>query len=133
MYVLLNMEKSTKLWVGIVIAVVIIFGAYKAFGDTVSGPGPYDEFAQCLTDAGAEFYGAYWCPHCANQKALFGSSIKYVNYIECDPRGDHAQPALCEEKGITGFPTWIFADGSRASGERPLAELAFKTGCELPQ
>jgi hypothetical protein len=39
--------------------------------DTPAEPGPFDEFAQCITDSGAVFYGTEWCSHCKNQKALF--------------------------------------------------------------
>ncbi|MFQ5851026.1 MAG: vitamin K epoxide reductase family protein [Candidatus Binatia bacterium] len=30
--------------------------------------------AEHLTKGGAKFYGAYWCPHCENQKRIFGAS-----------------------------------------------------------
>ena len=42
-----------------------------------------DDFAKCLTQKSVVMYGAYWCPHCQAQKKLFGSSFKYVNYVEC--------------------------------------------------
>jgi thiol-disulfide isomerase/thioredoxin len=35
-----------------------------------TSPGKYDEFAKCLTDNGAKFYGAFWCPHCQAQKKM---------------------------------------------------------------
>jgi thiol-disulfide isomerase/thioredoxin len=35
-------------------------------------PGELDEFAECLKSKGAVFYGAFWCPHCQDQKKLFG-------------------------------------------------------------
>ncbi len=31
-------------------------------------PSPYDDFAQCITDAGGKKYDAYCCPSCAAQK-----------------------------------------------------------------
>ncbi|OGI72934.1 hypothetical protein A3D42_01645 [Candidatus Nomurabacteria bacterium RIFCSPHIGHO2_02_FULL_41_18] len=98
----------------------------------VQGPGEYDEFAQCLSDKGAKFYGAFWCPHCANQKKMFGSSQKFLPYIECSNPAGSAQLPICTEKGINTYPTWEFADGSRLSGEIPMAQLAEKTGCVLP-
>lgn len=125
------MEKSTKVWIGLILVAIVGFVGFRVTGNAISGPGEYDDFAKCLTDSGAKFYGAYWCPHCSNQKELFGSSIKYVNYIECDPRGNNAQPQACESAGITGYPTWVFADGSRGSGEQSLQQLAIKTGCVL--
>ncbi len=95
--------------------------------------GQLDDFAKCLTEKGAVMYGAYWCPHCANQKNMFEGSMKYVNYVECDARGNNANPALCREKGINGYPTWIFGNGERLEGEVQLSQLAQMTGCSLPQ
>ena len=61
-----------------------------------------DSFAKCLTVKGFSMYGAEWCPHCKDQKALFGDSFKYINYVEC-PQNTN----LCLAKGIQGYPTWI--------------------------
>ena len=92
-----------------------------------------DDFAQCITDSGATFYGAWWCPHCNDQKDAFGSSMKNIVYVECsNPQGNARTPA-CTAAGIEGYPTWEFKDGSRQSGFVPLATLAEKTGCTLPQ
>ena len=93
----------------------------------------YNEFAQCITDNGAVFYGAFWCPHCANQKQDFGSAFKNVNYVECSLPDRSGQTEICNQKNITGYPTWEFADGSRLSGEQSLATLAQKTSSTLPQ
>lgn len=92
----------------------------------------YDGFAQCLTDAGAKFYGAYWCPHCQAQKRLFENSTK-LPYIECSTPNGQGQTQVCAEANITGYPTWELADGTRLDGEQTLETLAEKTGCELPQ
>lgn len=93
-------------------------------------PGPYDSFAQCLSDSGAKFYGAWWCPHCQAQKALFGRSAKLLPYVECSEKGQ-GQTKECDALGIQGYPTWIFSDGSRKSGEIPLSELSQKTNCPI--
>jgi glutaredoxin len=124
------MKTSTKVVLAVIV-LLAVFLIYKAATATAE-PGIYDEFAQCLTDSGTVMYGAYWCPHCQNQKAMFGSSFDYAPYVECDPRGDNAQPELCNEKGIQGYPTWIFSDGTQRSGEVPLRTLAALSGCELP-
>lgn len=96
-------------------------------------PGRYDAFAQCLTDKGATFYGAFWCPHCQKQKAMFGKSARLLPYVECSTQDGRNRLAVCVEKEIEGYPTWEFSDGSRLSGEIPLSRLSEKTGCELPQ
>ncbi len=98
-----------------------------------STPGQYDAFATCLGEKGAKFYGAYWCPHCANQKKLFGKSAKKLPYIECAIPGDSSGiTPVCKDAKIEGYPTWVFADDSRATGEQSLESLAEKTGCTLP-
>ena len=90
-------------------------------------------FAECLGERGATFYGAFWCPHCQNQKAMFGSADKYLPYIECSTPDGRGQLPICQEANVTGYPTWEFADGSRLSGEIPIRTLAEKTGCAAPE
>lgn len=83
--------------------------------------------AKHLTEVGATMYGAYWCPHCLEQKELFGEAFKYINYVECDPMGRKANPALCNEKGIKGYPTWEIK-GNFYPGVRSLEELSNISG-----
>jgi len=97
-----------------------------------TGPGKYDAFAQCLKDKGAVFYGAFWCPHCQAEKALFGSSEKFLPYVECSTADGQGQTQECNDKNITSYPTWEFADGTRLNGEISLQQLVDKTSCQLP-
>lgn len=99
----------------------------------VSEPGKLDSFAQCLGEKKATFYGAFWCPHCQAQKALFGNSEKLLPYVECSTPDSKGQTQICIDKTITGYPVWEFEDGSRLSGEQTLETLADKTKCELPK
>ena len=89
-------------------------------------------FAKCLSEKGATFYGAFWCPRCQEQNAMFGAAKKYLSYVECSTPDGKGQLPVCQEANITGYPTWEFADGSRLSGVTPFATLAEKTGCGLP-
>ena len=98
----------------------------------VEGGESYDEFAQCLTDEGMTLYGAFWCGHCADQKKLFGTAMDYIDYVECDPRGDDGQPDLCLEEGIEGYPTWKNTDGRSWVGSQSLETLGEITGCPVP-
>ena len=70
---------------------------------------------------------------CQAQKKLFGSSVKLLPYAECSTPDANAQTQICIDKKIASYPTWEFADGSRLTGEIPLAQLAEKTSCVLPQ
>lgn len=96
-------------------------------------PGKFDDFTKCLQKQGATFYGAFWCPHCKEQKAAFGKSAKYLPYVECSTADGNSQLPVCINQKIDGYPTWIFADGSRQSGNMDLQELSEKTSCELPK
>jgi uncharacterized membrane protein/Zn ribbon nucleic-acid-binding protein len=80
--------------------------------------------AEHLAKNEAKFYGASWCPHCTEQKHLFGSSEKRIPYVECSPGGPKApQAPACKEKNIQSYPTWII-HGQRYTGIQPLDTLA---------
>ncbi len=93
-----------------------------------------DKVAQCLSDQEAKFYGASWCPHCANQKALFMKSVKKVPYIECSTGGAGSpQTQVCIDAEIQSYPTWVFADGERLTAEVAPIDLASKVSCSLTE
>jgi len=95
----------------------------------------YSNFIQCLADSGAKFYGASWCPHCANQKAMFGNQSGILEekgvYVECSVNGGNEQNQTCNDAKIESYPTWDI-NGQRQTGEIPLETLASLTQCELP-
>lgn len=95
-------------------------------------PGKLDGFAQCIKDSGATFYGAFWCPHCRDEKALFGRSAKKLPYVECSAPDGKSQLKSCTDKDIKGYPTWEFKDGTRIEKVLSLEVLASTTGCKLP-
>ncbi len=120
-----------KVWIFLGIGILIAGAGWLVFW--MKTPGKYDNLAKCLKDKGAVFYGAFWCPHCQNQKKMFGKSSMYLPYIECSTPDGKAQTAICKEKGIESYPTWVFSGGERVSGEVALSTLAEKTSCTLPQ
>src|SRR3989338_2849706 len=87
--------------------------------------GEYDAFEKCLTESGVIMYGTEWCPHCKDQKALFGKSFQYVNYVDCD-----RQRQACIEAGVQGYPTWDI-EGKLYSGTQPLFRLSSLSGCSV--
>jgi len=91
-----------------------------------------DAFAKCLADKKATMYGSFLCPHCDDQKKLFGPSFRYVPYVECSIRGSRQMAFPCVAAQIRYTPTWIFADGERRTGLQQLKELSEKTGCKSP-
>lgn len=69
-------------------------------------------------------FGTPTCSHCLDQKALFGESFKYIQYVDCI-----VAPTMCSN--IAGTPTRLFADGSTLLGKQSLETLAAKTNCPL--
>jgi uncharacterized membrane protein len=88
--------------------------------------------AEHLKARGAVMYSAYWCPHCHEQKELFGKeATAKLTIVECAADGVNSQRALCEQKKIEGFPSWEI-DGRLDSGVKPLAKLAQLSGYTGP-
>ena len=80
--------------------------------------------AEHLSRVDAKFYGAQWCPHCQNQKALFGAAAKRLPYIECSPEGRTAPVAqVCVDADIKSYPTWIIY-GKRYEDVLTMQDLA---------
>ncbi|MFC1775089.1 hypothetical protein ACFLZN_02120 [Nanoarchaeota archaeon] len=118
---------SKSLILGIVVAVLVVGVVIYSASDS-----PPDINAavvgKCLTNNGAKMYGAYWCGHCNKQKEMFGADWSKVDYVECStPDGGQAQ--VCTDAGITGYPTWVFSDGTKKAGAIPLDKLAELAGC----
>ena len=108
------------------VAIVVLHLHYAGY--LGSPPAPEDPWvrglAEHLSKSDAKFYGASWCPHCNDQKKLFGSSTKRIPYIECSPGGQQAPAApACKEKNIQSYPTWII-NGQRYTGVQQLDQLA---------
>src|SRR3954468_13203408 len=113
--------------------IVAAFGAAYYLGNRQQHK--YDGFAQCLKDRGVKMYGAWWCPHCQDQKSKFGAaSFKLAPYVECGVQGDmSARTQVCKDEGIQHYPTWQFPPtGERVERVFELEELSDKTGCPLP-
>ncbi|MEO0758654.1 MAG: vitamin K epoxide reductase family protein [Cyanobacteria bacterium J06648_16] len=102
-------------------------GTAGAVGPVVQNPSGDAELALArhLTEVDAKMYGAYWCPHCYDQKQLFGKdAAKEIPYIECAPDGQNSQTSLCQSiPEITGFPTWE-VNGQFLGGAQSLETLA---------
>lgn len=80
--------------------------------------------AEHLASLDAKKYGAFWCPHCHAQQALFGEeAFEKITYVECDPEGQNAQTATCQAVGVESYPTWEI-NGELYRGVQPLETLA---------
>jgi uncharacterized membrane protein len=84
--------------------------------------------ARHLKKVGAKAYFAYWCPHCYEQKQLFGKEAAHeLNYVECTPDGINGKPQVCKDAGVKAFPSWEIK-GKLTAGIKTLEELADETG-----
>ena len=110
-------------------AIALVLGLHLHFSgifDPAAGPeDPYLKgLAAHLHDSGARFYGAYWCPACQEQKALFTASADRLPYVECTPEGRGGRRAVdCLTQDIQEYPTWIIA-GQRYGGVVSVERLA---------
>jgi hypothetical protein len=119
-------SNQTYLMLGVVAIVVI-----AAYIMITNAPGDYDAFAQCVGASGAKMYGAYWCPHCNDQKHEFGNSFRFIKYVECSLPNNGGETDECKAAGITSYPTWVFKDGSRISGALTFEDISAKTNCPI--
>ena len=115
-------------------AVLIVAGFGGAYYLGIRSQHRYDGFARCLTDRGVKMYGAFWCPHCTEQKEKFGASFQYAPYVECGVKGQTSgKTQVCQDAGIQHYPTWQFPPtGERVERVFSLEELSDRTGCTLP-
>jgi thiol-disulfide isomerase/thioredoxin len=130
---------ARRSWVGLAagrgaLAALVILVLHANYVAPQAEPvGPEDPMtralAEHLSEEGARFYGASWCPHCQEQKRLFGASASRLPYIECSPAGRNApQSRLCDRAGVKTYPTWII-NGRAIVGEVvSLTQLADATG-----
>jgi len=120
-------RKRMLIYVGILILFAAAYLAGRYYKDH-----KYDSFAKCIAGKQAKMYGLYWCPHCADQKAMFGSAFKYVPYVECAIKGSKELAPECKVAGVKLFPSWQFGMDPPKEGVLSLDALSEKTGCSLP-
>lgn len=115
-------------WILVIAAVAVIIAGMVWYSYQ---PGQYDKFAACIKESGATFFGAFWCPHCQEEKSFFGPSWTKLPYVECSTPDGESQTEVCKENKIESYPTWQFKDGTRKTGTLTLQELSQFTGCPL--
>ncbi len=118
-------KKKTYAWICALLVIGAIITVFAMKNQT-----DYTSFAQCLTEKGVKMYGAWWCPHCNNQKKSFGDAWHYVDYVECSTQ-DGKQTEECKNANISGYPTWRFADGTELAGEATFEQLSQRANCPL--
>lgn len=112
------------------VAALVLHLHYAGVFDPAAGPAdPYARsVADALTASGAKFYGASWCPHCQQQKKLFGTAARYLPYVECAPNGAQApQSTECVAEEIKSYPTWVI-NGNRYRRMLSVRQLGLMAG-----
>ena len=124
---------ATSLKEASVVAVLLVGGLHLHYSGVFDeAAGPEDPQLQALaihlTETDAKFYGAYWCPRCQEQKALFKASAERLPYVECSS-GGRGSPltAPCVANDIRSYPTWII-DDKRYTGLQSPRTLAGAAG-----
>lgn len=113
-------------WGGVIALLLIIYLVAWYYNNH-----KYDKFAKCLAEKHARMYGLFWCPHCLDQKRMFGASFRYVPYVECALSHTEEAPE-CKAAGVDHFPSWQFGSEPPKAGVLSLDALSDKTGCSLP-
>lgn len=113
-------QKITTLTV-LVCGMLVVSGCTGSSADTTKNT----LLAECLTTQWATMYGTNRCSHCQKQKELFGyEAFTKINFVDCDKNKN-----TCGLAGVQGYPTWVFADGSKLEGTQTLDALAAQAGC----
>jgi uncharacterized membrane protein len=82
------------------------------------------QLAQHLSDIGAKAYMGWTCPHCYEQKQLFGKeAAAKLPRVECVASGRNAQLEQCAAAKVEAFPTWVI-NGQSYQGVKTLNRLA---------
>lgn len=121
----------TSSWLLYAAALLAVIGLIVFAVRQQAAPAEHDAYAQCLTDHGVKMFGAWWCPHCQQQKALLGKSFEKIKYTECSDPGSQEMNQACKDAKIEGYPTWEFKDGTRLSGVQTLEDLGKKAECSV--
>ena len=127
----MSSQKKQRVALWILIAVAAALSLFIYLKTAPPPKGLYDAFAKCIANTSTTFYGAFWCPHCEDQKREFGSGAQYLPYVECSTPDASGETQICKDKGVTSYPTWYFPDGSSSTGDQSPQTLSQKTGCPL--
>jgi len=111
-------NKKTLSFLMAIFVLLFLVGAGFAYS-YLFFPGPYDDFAKCLTEKGMVIYGADGCQYTQEQRAMFGKSFKFVNYKDFSKGPD-----------IKVTPTWVL-NGEKYEKTQSFERLSEITGCPL--
>ena len=97
--------------------VVLVLLAAAFIGGRYYRNHKYDSFAKCLARKQAKMYGLYWCPHCIEQKEMFGDAFHNVPYVECAIKGSSELSTACKDRwsqAVSQLAVWSGAAEGRS-------------------
>lgn len=114
-------KETKKKNIGSIIAfvlIILVFASFIVYSFVSKNGGTSPEkVAQCLSEKGAKLYASQFCPHCQEQKKLFGDALSKVEVVECSTKLDE-----CQNAGITAYPTWVI-NGRKFLGTKDMKTL----------
>ena len=116
------MRKITKRFLVNLLIIVFIISISVIFINSKKHPETTDEVAKCI-GKNSVLYVQLGCPHCEEQKEIFGDNIKYINTIDC-----FFEREICSNEKITSIPTWKI-NGKFYTGVKSIEQLKETTGC----
>ena len=113
--------KSNLITITIIIAVIVLSVII------LTNPGNKSEVpestAKCIGENSALFV-QLGCPHCEDQKEIFGNNVQYINVTDC-----FYNKETCIYENITAIPTWKIND-KYYIGVQSIEKLKELTGCK---
>jgi len=105
--------------------IILVFASFIVYSFVIKNNGISPErVAQCLSDKGAKLYTSQYCPHCQEQKKMFGDALSKLDIAECS-----TQIEECQNAGITAYPTWII-NGRKFLGTKDMNTLYDLSDCK---
>lgn len=117
------LARSGGLALAVVAAMHIWYSGWLSHPDTAR----LQALAAHLEISGAQYYGAWWCGECQEQKRLFRGAAEQLPFIECSTGGRGGPMTLrCREQGIEVYPTWVIGQRhyTGAIAPRDLAQFS---------
>jgi len=114
--------KKKSGWINWVIIVAILGIAFFIISKPAPAPQTEEEAAICIGEKSL-LYVQLGCPHCEDQKELFGEYYKHLNVIDCFYERDKCS-------AISATPTWVIGF-KELQGVQSIETLMKETGCEI--
>ena len=76
-------------------------------------------------------YGLYWCPHCIEQKEMFGDAFHYVPTWSARSESSNELAPDCKTRGSETVPQLAIRQRATERGSAVAEALSDKTGCKL--